>query len=87
MNIPKLSRKVTGKMLRTVIYDLNYPSRFVLTANDNYNIEKFGITADEARVIRNAVYSICGTHQIGRAYSLLTVKEVNTLIQETGGFA
>jgi hypothetical protein len=87
MNANKLTRKVTAKMLRTVVHDATYPSRCFLTYNDSYNVERYGITLGEAAVIRRALMDICGAIGIGRSYSSVTVREINQRIEQLHGFS
>lgn len=87
MNANKLTRKVTAKMLRTVVHDATYPSRCFLTYNDSYNVDRYGITQSEAAVIRRALVDICGGIGIGRSYWSVTVREINERIQELHGFS
>jgi hypothetical protein len=87
MNANKLTRKVTAKMLRIVAHDATYPSRCLLTYNDSYNVDRYGITQSEAAVIRRALVDICGSIGVGRSYSSVTVREINQRLEQLHGFS
>ena len=69
-------------MLKVVVLDATYPSRCMLTFNDAYNMERYGITRVEASIIRRVLIDLCGSLSIGRSYGSVKLSEVHKYIEE-----